>query len=58
MTILTRLLARIEPPRPPEPPRDPLDGYRDRAAIRGLPDPTIFTATHRPVVARAEREAA
>lgn len=56
MTILTRLLARIEPPRPPEPPRDPLDGYRDRAAIRGLPDPTIFTATHRPVV--AVREAA
>ena len=56
MTILARLLALIEPPRPPEPERTPLDSYRDRAAIRGLPDPTIITETHRPVV--AEKEAA
>ena len=60
MTLYARILARIDAalalPTHIDPPRDTLDSYRDRDAIRGLPDRTI-TETHRPVVAETRRAA-
>ena len=61
MHLYARILARIDAalalPTHIDPPRDTLDSYRDRDAIRGLPDRTTITATHRPVVAESRRAA-